>query len=56
MKNKPDRPLTLSLETLREISGGFPSTFGPLTATLRTATIATRTMPQGPNAETKLEA
>jgi hypothetical protein len=56
MKKKPEKVLTLDLETLREISGGFPTTLGPLSATLRTATIATRTLPQGPNGETKLEA
>lgn len=52
-----EKPLQLELETLRDITGGlFPTTLGPLTATLRTATVATKTMPQGPNAETKLEA
>ena len=56
MKKKPDRPLTLDLETLRDISGGFPTTLGPFTATLRTATVATRTMPGGPNTKTELEA
>ena len=55
-RNTQDKPLELKLETLRDITGGFGGTFGPLTVTLRTATVATQTMPQGPNTKTELEA
>jgi len=41
MKNAdPKKLLQLNPETLRQINGGFPSTLGPFTATLRTATVA----------------
>jgi hypothetical protein len=55
MKKHTTKPLVLEREVLRDITGGFPTTFGPFTATLRTGSIATQTM-SGPNKETKLEA
>lgn len=48
-----EKLLTLNVEILRDITGGFgfPTALGPLTATLRTATVATRTMPHKPTQE-----
>ena len=52
MKNaNPKKLLQLNPETLRQITGGFPGTFGPATATLRTATVAGCDTTRPPNTQ-----